>query len=112
MAPILDACDLVVGQSILDVGCATGDLVAMAVGRGYEAYGVDLNASAVAKARGERPLAHTSPPARSTRNRSRAGCSMPSSWSTSSSTSVTRPARSAWPPPAGARWPPRAVDAA
>ena len=41
------------GARLLDVGCALGCLLGVARERGFEAYGIDVNASAVARARGE-----------------------------------------------------------
>ena len=41
------------GARLLDVGCALGFLLGVARGRGFEAYGIDVNASAVAQARSE-----------------------------------------------------------
>jgi 2-polyprenyl-3-methyl-5-hydroxy-6-metoxy-1,4-benzoquinol methylase len=39
-------------QSVLDVGCGTGNFLAYAQVRGLDAYGIDLDADAVAEARG------------------------------------------------------------
>jgi 2-polyprenyl-3-methyl-5-hydroxy-6-metoxy-1,4-benzoquinol methylase len=55
MAPILDACGLVAGERVLDAGCANGDLVAMAAERGLRAFGLDLNAAAIDRARSSVP---------------------------------------------------------
>lgn len=38
-------------RSVLDVGCGTGNFLGYAAGRGLDAYGVDLDADAVAQAR-------------------------------------------------------------
>jgi len=57
MAPILDACGLVPGQRVLDAGCATGDLISIAAQRGFRAFGVDLNAAAIERARRSVPSA-------------------------------------------------------
>ena len=56
--PILDACGLSAGQSLLDVGCATGSFLALAADRGYDVYGVDLNPKAIDDAQARIPGAH------------------------------------------------------
>jgi SAM-dependent methyltransferase len=49
--PLLDACAIGEGSTVLDLGCATGSLLAEAARRGARAYGIDLNADAIAVAR-------------------------------------------------------------
>jgi 2-polyprenyl-3-methyl-5-hydroxy-6-metoxy-1,4-benzoquinol methylase len=48
--PILAAAEAQPGQSILDLGCATGELLAAAHAQGLKTFGLDLNPSAVARA--------------------------------------------------------------
>lgn len=49
--PLLDRCEVQPGGSVLDVGCATGDLVAEVVSRGWRGFGVDFNQWAIDEAR-------------------------------------------------------------
>ena len=49
--PALIAAGLAPGARLLDVGCATGDLAALASTKGFEAFGIDLNEAAIARAR-------------------------------------------------------------
>jgi 2-polyprenyl-3-methyl-5-hydroxy-6-metoxy-1,4-benzoquinol methylase len=46
-APMLDACGLRAGTTVLDLGCATGSLLAEVSRRGARAYGIDLNGEAI-----------------------------------------------------------------
>lgn len=46
-APLLDACGLCAGTTVLDLGCATGSLLAEVSRRGARGYGIDLNAEAI-----------------------------------------------------------------
>jgi SAM-dependent methyltransferase len=57
MAPILQAAKVGPGVRVLDVGCATGHLVSLAVEQGAAAYGLDLNEAAVEQAAKEVPEA-------------------------------------------------------
>ena len=50
-APMLDACDIREGTTLLDVGCATGSFLAEARRRGARVHGIDLNPEAIAQAR-------------------------------------------------------------
>ena len=50
-APILRACRAAPGSSLLDVGCATGSFVGLAADQGLRAFGIDINAHAIATAR-------------------------------------------------------------
>ena len=50
-APILRACHATPGSSLLDVGCATGSFVGLAGEQGFRAFGIDINAHAIAAAR-------------------------------------------------------------
>lgn len=54
-APLIDACGLTVGSTVLDLGCATGSFLAEATSRGARGYGIDLNADAIATARDRLP---------------------------------------------------------
>lgn len=49
-SPLLDATNATAGAAVLDVGCATGDLIAEVVRRGWQGYGVDLNEWAISEA--------------------------------------------------------------
>lgn len=50
-APLLDRCAVSAGAAVLDVGCATGDLIADVVKRGWRGFGVDFNDWAIEEAR-------------------------------------------------------------
>lgn len=54
-APLIEACALEPGSTVLDLGCATGSFLAEATGRGARGYGIDLNADAIAAARARLP---------------------------------------------------------
>jgi 2-polyprenyl-3-methyl-5-hydroxy-6-metoxy-1,4-benzoquinol methylase len=54
-APLLDACGLRAGTTLLDVGCATGSLLAEVSKRGARGYGIDLNAEAIKVAQQRAP---------------------------------------------------------
>ncbi len=55
--PMLAACQLGPGRTVLDLGCATGSFLAEAARRGATTYGIDLNPEAVAIARERVPEA-------------------------------------------------------
>src|SRR6516165_6161137 len=50
-APMLAACEPGPGQSLLDLGCATGSFLAEASRCGVSTYGIDLNPKAIEQAR-------------------------------------------------------------
>lgn len=54
-APLLDACGLRAGTTVLDLGCATGALLAEVSQRGARGYGIDLNAEAIKVAQQRAP---------------------------------------------------------
>jgi 2-polyprenyl-3-methyl-5-hydroxy-6-metoxy-1,4-benzoquinol methylase len=56
-APLLDACRPGAGTFVLDLGCATGTLLAEVNRRGARAYGIDLNREAIETARRRVPHA-------------------------------------------------------
>ncbi len=56
-APVLEAGGLTAGARLLDVGCATGEFAGLAVRRGCEVFGVDLNPLAIDQARQSVPNA-------------------------------------------------------
>jgi 2-polyprenyl-3-methyl-5-hydroxy-6-metoxy-1,4-benzoquinol methylase len=49
--PILDSCGVASGSTLLDVGCATGSLLAVARERDLRTFGLDINEHAVKTAR-------------------------------------------------------------
>ncbi len=53
--PMLHACQLGRGRSILDLGCATGSFLAEAARRGAKTYGIDLNTVAIERAHERAP---------------------------------------------------------
>lgn len=55
---ILDQCPLQPGARVLDIGCATGFLLGLAVERGFDAWGIDLNSYAVEQCRKVVPSSH------------------------------------------------------
>jgi 2-polyprenyl-3-methyl-5-hydroxy-6-metoxy-1,4-benzoquinol methylase len=56
-APMLEACRITAGSTVLDVGCATGSFLAEAARRGARVYGIDLNPEAINEARERVPQA-------------------------------------------------------
>lgn len=54
-APLIDACRLVPGSTVLDLGCATGSFLAEVTSRGAKGYGIDLNGEAIAAAQQRLP---------------------------------------------------------
>ncbi len=54
-APLIDACRLRPGATVLDLGCATGSFLAEVTGRGARGYGIDLNGDAIATAQARLP---------------------------------------------------------
>jgi len=56
--PMLLACQLDSGCSLLDLGCATGSFLAEAARRGASTYGIDLNPEAIQRAQERAPDAH------------------------------------------------------
>jgi SAM-dependent methyltransferase len=53
--PILATANYLGGERLLDLGCATGDLLTLAHTEGLETYGLDLNPSAIAMAQERLP---------------------------------------------------------
>lgn len=53
--PLIDACRIAPGSTVLDLGCANGSFLAEATSRGAKGYGIDLNADAIESARARLP---------------------------------------------------------
>jgi SAM-dependent methyltransferase len=53
--PLIEACCIGPGSTVLDLGCANGSFLAEATRRGAKGYGIDLNADAIAQARDRLP---------------------------------------------------------
>jgi 2-polyprenyl-3-methyl-5-hydroxy-6-metoxy-1,4-benzoquinol methylase len=56
--PLLDACQIEPGMNVLDVGCATGSLLAEVAERRAVPFGIDLQPQAIEDARRRVPKAH------------------------------------------------------
>lgn len=54
-APIITASGVQAGDTLLDIGCATGVLVGQAIKAGVRGYGIDVNEHAIKEARSEYP---------------------------------------------------------
>lgn len=54
---LLDLCPVTTGSVVLEVGCATGAMLAAAARRGARVFGIDVNATAIERARRRLPQA-------------------------------------------------------